>query len=1207
MISDVEGIDIPSNAVSKLVNCRGHYNAIRGSRGSMEWIKDLKIPTILSGITFTLGEGDIITISTGELKDTYEGYYFFGEYGGEKYWFHIEEVLSNTEAKVENQFSGLSEGDEFTGGYLSGTINARYYDYYDRLEYMLVGVDLWYRNDNEKGVDRVSWEEVFNPDKSLMTNTQSQIMKIERRLVIINASGAEYNGMWFVEKNDGQPYMYPANGAMPDLPLDKGGEQTASNPSVYRYLYGYSRMKGNLLKTRNGDGNTIQVETPPHLIKDGEITKKYSDKIDESYTPFDRTKDYSQYRFKRPISDSYYYGYSIAESWGDYKKWIELTESGLLPCWIISVGEEGVHQKVYPDFSDVENMNDVAMAIEEALNDSDRGGFRVLYQKDESCFDIYNTDKDLVWNVVDDVLSGDNLSGYIYVNKNESSDSAIYQFYPEAFPEILDNLIGLQFEYHNGDKNEARFIIDSVEYDDDDNPVYFNVSRVSGNTDLSFNIGISLNSRNILDESERLNYGDSGGSGFLGSRDRGDLYWSVGDLINKDTGSDITPSQDDIEDVYAFEVPVEDTDYNVRAKAPLSVDSPVAVYSKLSAIYTEKIEYNLGNSGFTFNSSTNELILRAGVESQVFDLLHESNFGQIFEFLIYIDKNDKTVVFVVDASKNIYKLVGDSSDTGDYEGFFTFLKSSDLSGTESIFHTVNIGAYGEYVGRDKPYEATPSFLGDIEEKNTFSGLEESVEFRRPTMAYHASSNNVLFGYGNYKYPYYTFGDNFYPSKEIEWYILSSSDIVESDGIKRYMASSVGKFRYPTRRGDITHYCLYRTADIFPSTTDNPDLTDSRIENKPGYYGWVDDIPVCEVVRMKYDGINQHSSPVTFDFSADNIDKRLLGETIITGKSIASVDNPIHSFTIVEILNNGYRAINNKGGVFGMSVGEEYPFVIGSETFGMAQVNSNGVMTINSGTAEFKIPEIGDEHQVYWPEKDKTVDIVKGVDEVVGEAYLLGSEQRQEQICVIRPTQRVYGDKTNDIDLIAQSSFWPLKTRFYKPIISSPVAAYTQGIFVTAVEGNSDLEYIGTEDIYRIGYNHSVYQRNNSLEDGVRCLMSVNGVFAAFTPTKTYQINPRNFEVIEERRFGTYYILMPEPKLIHGTIGTLDQFRWRQAGRGNVVIITNEPGVRFFNGNSFDKNVAVGLVQNSQLSMMDKNLILHFNPTTGVEIWGNKNA
>ena len=92
-----------------------------------------------------------------------------------------------------------------------------------------------------------------------MTNTQSQIMKIERRLVIINASGAEYNGMWFVEKNDGQPYMYPANGAMPDLPLDKGGEQPASKSIPFSAFWLRSSVVSVLISVKTGIFSTEKL------------------------------------------------------------------------------------------------------------------------------------------------------------------------------------------------------------------------------------------------------------------------------------------------------------------------------------------------------------------------------------------------------------------------------------------------------------------------------------------------------------------------------------------------------------------------------------------------------------------------------------------------------------------------------------------------------------------------------------------------------------------------------------------------------------------------------------------------------------------------------------------------------------------------------------------------------------------------------------
>jgi hypothetical protein len=177
----------------------------------------------------------------------------------------------------------------------------------------------------------------------------------------------------------------------------------------------------------------------------------------------------------------------------------------------------------------------------------------------------------------------------------------------------------------------------------------------------------------------------------------------------------------------------------------------------------------------------------------------------------------------------------------------------------------------------------------------------------------------------------------------------------------------------------------------------------------------------------------------------------------------------------------------------------------------------------------------------------------------------------------------------------------LKTRFYDKLPQSNIATYNKGLLALALRDYNKLYYSDTSDLTTIGYNHQ-NQVNDSIEKGIRCLFTVNDVFTIMTTSSTHTINPKQSTVLETE-FGEFYTVMPDAFLINGGIGAVGQFRWALGEKGDVMVITNEPAVRFFDGTAFTANLADGKIQHTELQLLNENMITSYSSTGGIHIWG----
>jgi len=412
-------------------------------------------------------------------------------------------------------------------------------------------------------------------------------------------------------------------------------------------------------------------------------------------------------------------------------------------------------------------------------------------------------------------------------------------------------------------------------------------------------------------------------------------------------------------------------------------------------------------------------------------------------------------------------------------------------------------------------------------------------------------------------------------------LLHASILNKVVGHDENMGVVIGKFRYPSNRKDITHYSAYRTKDIYPYTQTPIDLTDPRIGASSNIFGWVADIPVVDTVEGVV-AFNVTDSVYELTLSED-VGNYLIGSTYTLDEAspttrivIEKQDATLPNKFVVSIING---------------VLEDYPsqaMFTGTDTVFTASKIGNDIVFDGYVPVEEDIGK-----PIFWT--DGTVSYLTSL------TTTLDDNDKSSQRAYISPTERNWYDTMSDNLRDGYAYYNTLKTRFYDKLPQSNLAAYNKGLLVLALKDYNKLYYSDTSDLTTIGYNHT-NQVNDSIEKGIRCLFTVKDVFTIMTTRTTHTINPKQSTVIETD-FGEFYSVMPDAFLVNGSIGASGQFRWALGEKGDVMIITNEPAVRFFDGTSFTANLADGKIQNTELKLLNENMLTSYSSIGGIHIWG----
>lgn len=401
-------------------------------------------------------------------------------------------------------------------------------------------------------------------------------------------------------------------------------------------------------------------------------------------------------------------------------------------------------------------------------------------------------------------------------------------------------------------------------------------------------------------------------------------------------------------------------------------------------------------------------------------------------------------------------------------------------------------------------------------------------------------------------------------------------------------SSVIKFLvYPSTAKDITHYTLYRTADIYPHTLEVPDPYDERIQNKPELFGWVDDIPVCKISTVILTGSLAKLS-VSGGTSRSTFNENDVGNTVILGTRNI----------VLEKYNKEGDYFTVSGDISGNTSGNAY---FGADRF-LTGVDKSGNNITGSDAAKFENGDLG--RLIYW--QDGTYSIIIDLEVtngVVTNVYTADNRDYVSARCLLNPTYRSYNDTLPDFKLNGYISSFPMSMRYFNPMPNTNIASYTRGILLTGNRDNNVVSYSDAIDIAKIGYKNSNSQINNFIQDGVKSIVNANGYFTICTSDNTYLVNPAQAQQAGNPVLGESYTVLPDPMLNASGIGSTHQTKWAEGLNEGLIAVTNEPALRTYNGIQYGEDLSVGRVKRTHLQNMDSMIIVGYDVNSGIYLWG----
>ena len=394
--------------------------------------------------------------------------------------------------------------------------------------------------------------------------------------------------------------------------------------------------------------------------------------------------------------------------------------------------------------------------------------------------------------------------------------------------------------------------------------------------------------------------------------------------------------------------------------------------------------------------------------------------------------------------------------------------------------------------------------------------------------------------------------------------------------KLYLGKNVQWFRYPTDRRDVTHYSYYRSINVYEVIRDNPDL--SRYVNlNPNLLGWVDDIPVCKIITMSVSDTVATTSDVSFsDHDLGCIFTTLDGRSFTLTKQENSDEYITTGFTGVPLVDAIVW--------LGADVCSQW-IQIGNE------VERVGYEGVPSETEAGLI--------IFW--QNGTTSTITGIS-ANGLKYTVLDYNTQTSYGLLYPTYRAYNDNTSDSIVTGTSEFITLDTRFFERMPDTNIAASYNGILMSAKFNSNKFVYSDTKDLSKMGFHNAFYQTNNFLDKGIKSIIIVNDTFVIST-SDTHTVNTRQATPGGSTDYGENYLILPNPLLTVRGIGTTHQSKWGEGFSEEQILITNEPAVRPFNGESFGEDLSRGTIKRTYLRGMDSLVLVGVDKNSGFFIWG----
>lgn len=198
--------------------------------------------------------------------------------------------------------------------------------------------------------------------------------------------------------------------------------------------------------------------------------------------------------------------------------------------------------------------------------------------------------------------------------------------------------------------------------------------------------------------------------------------------------------------------------------------------------------------------------------------------------------------------------------------------------------------------------------------------------------------------------------------------------------------------------------------------------------------------------------------------------------------------------------------------------------------------------------------------------------------------------------------RAFYDQLSEDELRTRISVFPLYNRFYTALPSGNIGKIINGFgFVSTVDENK-VYYSSIPDDYEymFGYSHPTYQLFR-IKDTIKGFGVVPDNLVVFGSNSTHTV-PLN--VTSERQLPDIGVTIP---VISGqtevdvNIGAFSQGGIQGSEKGKLVVITNEPAIRVFNGRQYSSNISSQRISKI-LKSVKSTFLSVYSTLTGFIFW-----
>jgi hypothetical protein len=181
--------------------------------------------------------------------------------------------------------------------------------------------------------------------------------------------------------------------------------------------------------------------------------------------------------------------------------------------------------------------------------------------------------------------------------------------------------------------------------------------------------------------------------------------------------------------------------------------------------------------------------------------------------------------------------------------------------------------------------------------------------------------------------------------------------------------------------------------------------------------------------------------------------------------------------------------------------------------------------------------------------------------------------------------------------------YSLIQRFWAPLPSCDIGCITAGMMWTADSDTNDMDYSqmirGYE--YLSGY-HNPAKQTTSFTDQIRAIKECRDYLVVFCSNSTHGISLNTFNTDTIPEVGTEVTTISGQTVLDKNIGLHDSGSIAAIPNGGYLLITNEPGVRMFDGSQYSEDYAEDRLTKT-LRTLQAGMACIYNAITGFVFWG----